>query len=92
MVYNVAQRIALTVWLRLAPGKPIVCLDNHYRDGGQGDAVLRAAAEAGLRVPVLRFGVETVPECGDNLEVLRRHGLDSASVAERIAKQLGTGR
>jgi transketolase len=76
----------------LAPGGPIVCLDNHYRDGGQGDAVLRAAAEAGLGVPVLRLGVETVPECGDNLEVLRRHGLDSASVAERIGEQLGTER
>jgi transketolase len=76
-------------WLaELAAGRPIVCLDNHYTDGGQGDAVLSALAGRPDAGRVLKLGVETVPACGTNDEVLRAHGLDSESVAARVEAAL----
>jgi transketolase len=72
-------------WLsELVGDAPVAVLDNHYVIGGQGDAVMRAL---GRRVSVL--GVDRVPECGTNEEVLRAHGLDAASIAERARLQLG---
>jgi transketolase len=76
-------------WLaELAAGRPIVCLDNHYVDGGLGDAVLASLAGRPDAGRVLKLGVETVPACGTNDEVLRAHGLDSESLAARVAAAL----
>jgi transketolase len=76
-------------WLAgLADGAPVVVVDNHYVDGGQGDAVLAALAGAREELPVLKLGVESVPVCGTNDEVLRAHRLDGASLAERIQAEL----
>jgi transketolase len=72
-------------WLAEVAGDgPLVTLDNHYVDGGQGDAVLRALSEYGASRQVLRLGVTAVPVCGDNLDVLRAHGLDGESIAARV--------
>jgi transketolase len=76
-------------WLRdLAGDAPIFCLDNHYTTGGQGDAVLDALATNPGAPPVHKLGVDRVPECGTNDEVLRAHRLDAASVAERVEAAL----
>ncbi|MGI9111663.1 MAG: transketolase C-terminal domain-containing protein, partial [Gaiellaceae bacterium] len=69
-------------WLAAAAPRTIVCLDNHVLPGGQGEAVLSAfaasAPEAAARTRLV--GVDRVPECGTNDEVLRAHGLDAASL------------
>ena len=78
-------------WLAaLAGDRPVFCLDNHYVSGGQGAAVLAALAEAGSPASALvhRLGVELVPACGTNDEVLRAHGLDAAIVADRVLAAL----
>jgi len=76
-------------WLaKVADDAPVFCLDNHYIDGGQGDAVLAALATAGAPNRVHKLGVESVPECGTNDEVLRAHRLDAESVAERVGAAL----
>jgi len=73
-------------WLAEHAQGSIVCLDNHVVPGGQGEAVLRALAEqapeAAARVTLI--GIDRVPECGANDEVLRAHRLDAASLAERV--------
>jgi transketolase len=77
-------------WLvQAASGAPIFCLDNHYVRGGQGDAVLRAIADAGSGQPVVRLGVTSVPVSGDAEEVLIAHGLDAASIASRVRAEVG---
>jgi transketolase len=69
-------------WLaQVAGDRRIVVLDNHWVAGGQGDAV--RAALPGTAVEV--WGVDRVPACGTNDEVLRAHGLDAASLAQRLA-------
>ena len=76
-------------WLAdVAAGRPIVCVDNHYTTGGQGDAVLTALAERPDGGRVLKLGVETVPACGTNDEVLRAHRLDAESLAARVETAL----
>jgi transketolase len=76
-------------WLAEIAGPAlIVTVDNHYLDGGQGDAVL--AAFAGLDAPprVHRLGVTRVPVCGTNDEVLEAHGLDAEGLRRAIANRL----
>ena len=72
-------------WLAEAAGSgSIVCLDNHYVTGGQGDAVLSALAGRPEAARVLKLGVESVPACGTNDEVLRAHRLDAEAIAGRV--------
>jgi transketolase len=87
----------LSSWwlLRAVSGvKHVFSLDNHHRCGGQGDRiadVLAAAAGAGL--PRLhRFAVEGLPACGSQSDVLRRHGLDTSSLRQRVLRTLSTPR
>jgi transketolase len=76
-------------WLKATiAGMPwVFTLDNHYITGGQGDMLLRVMAEHGFAggVRARRLGVEDVPACGHNDEVLRAHQLDAASLVKRIA-------
>jgi transketolase len=68
-------------WLaEVAGGSPIVVLDNHWHVGGQGDAVRAALRER----PVEVWGVDRIPACGTNDEVLREHGLDADSLVRRL--------
>ncbi len=43
------------------------------------------AVRAALERRVTVWGVERVPECGDNEEVLRAHGLDADSLVDRLS-------
>ncbi len=69
----------------------VLLLDNHLLPGGQGQmlAAEMAAERGGLdleRMPrVLRLGLDTIPACGWNSEVLAHHGLDAASIVKLIA-------
>jgi transketolase len=82
-------------WLaEVAAGVHIVCLDNHYVTGGQGDAVLAALAaaapEAAARVH--KIGVTSIPKSGGNDEVLRAHGLDADGIVSQVGRLLGVDR
>lgn len=66
----------------------VITLDNHVLVGGQGARIAAAVAELG-GPRVTCFGVEGVPACGTNAEVLARHGLDSASLRARIKAIVG---
>jgi transketolase len=74
-------------WLAdLAGERPIICLDNHLADCGQGAAVLTALARAGHRGPVTLHGINGVPAGGGNDEVLAHHGLDADGIAGVIER------
>jgi transketolase len=63
----------------------IVTLDNHYRQGGQGQMVLAAIAEHAVARPrCLSIGLEAVPPSGRTDEVLAALALDAAGIAARI--------
>jgi transketolase len=58
----------------------VLVLDDHAPVGALGDSVRRALEGR----PVTVFGVEGWPACGTPSEALRHHGLDGASLAERV--------
>lgn len=61
--------------------KNIFSLDNHYVVGGQGDRIANIFATSPLDGKVLhRIGLEQIPECGTNSEILGSHGLDSMTI------------
>jgi transketolase len=60
----------------------VFVLEDHAPVGGLGDALRRA----GVAVQV--FGVDGWPACGTPAEALGAHGLDGASLADRIAASL----
>jgi transketolase len=80
-------------WLQAAIGtrRTIVTFDNHYLHGGQGEMIAAAVAGLGLEpaARVTRVGVESLPECGTNDEVLAHHGLDVAGIAARLRAAIG---
>jgi transketolase len=64
----------------------VFVLEDHAPVGGLGDALRRELDGPPLAV----FGVEGWPACGTPAEALRAHGLDGASLAERIPAALGS--
>jgi len=75
-------------WLREVIGgrRYILTLDNHYLKGGQGEMLATAIAELALEPTprILRVGVQALPECGTNDEVLAHHRLDVASLVKSM--------
>ena len=82
-------------WLKknISPYKLIVTLDNHYTKLGQGDMIASALARVSRdrsalakfskHTQIISFGVEEIPVCGQNTEVLKYHKLDADSLAQR---------
>lgn len=68
-----------------ASASAFVTLEEHSAVGGLGGAVLEAISELAPR-PVLRIGIgERFSEtCGSHVHAMREHGLDLATVRERV--------
>ena len=74
-------------WLKVAIGgcKQVYCLDNHYVIGGQGDAVARAANQFASSDPSVHYiGIENIPQCGTNSEILDVTQLDAANLIKKL--------
>ncbi|MDX2053137.1 MAG: transketolase C-terminal domain-containing protein [Polyangiaceae bacterium] len=79
-------------WLARVVGsrRHVFTLDNHYVLGGQGQLIGATVAALGLdAVRVHNIGIESVPACGRNQEVLQHHGLDAANLVQRVRSALG---
>ena len=77
-------------WLRKAVEgyRMIVTLDDHYVTLGQGMQIRSALAPHISGQRILSLGVEEIPVCGHNAEVLKYHKLDFESIADRIEKEI----
>ncbi|MFI6533584.1 transketolase C-terminal domain-containing protein [Nonomuraea sp. NPDC050547] len=79
-------------WLADLAGRAdrLFVVENHYTRGGQADVVARTLLELGLPGPpaFLGIGVEDVPRCGRDDEVLAAHGLSAEHLADTIRKHL----
>jgi transketolase len=62
----------------------IVTLDNHYLEFGQGVMIAAALARNGVRADVTPIGLEEIPACGSNADVLAYHGLDAAGIVRQV--------
>lgn len=74
-------------WFKKSLGKYkiIFTLDDHYIQMGQGEMIARTVAQnQDIKTKVVLMGIETIPACGANDEVLKYHSLDGASLAKKI--------
>ncbi|MGH2456827.1 MAG: transketolase, partial [Candidatus Limnocylindria bacterium] len=60
----------------------IVTVEDHYPEGGVGDAVLDALADAPMRPVVRKLAVRIMPGSGSPAEQLAAAGIDAAHIAE----------
>jgi transketolase len=63
-------------------GTPIITVEDHWPEGGLGEAVLSALAEAGAELRVTRLAVRDLPHSGKPAELLAAAGIDAASIAD----------
>lgn len=78
-------------WLKqtISEYKLVVTVDDHYLQFAQG-TMIRAQIERTIKnkLKFLTLGLEQIPACGQNPEVLKHHGLDFESIASKILKNL----
>lgn len=61
--------------------RKLIVLDNHYLDGGQGQRIAAAlAGNSDTKITLHHIGLDRIPACGSNNEVLREHHLDADSI------------
>jgi len=63
-------------------GGRVLTVEDHYAEGGLGEAVAGALAPAGLRVH--RLAVRELPRSGPPDELLARSGIDADAIAETV--------
>jgi transketolase len=68
---------------------PIVTVEDHWAEGGLGEAVLSALAEADDRPPVVQLAVRELPRSGKPDELLHAAGIDAEAIAAAARRLVG---
>jgi transketolase len=74
-----------------AAGTPIVTAEDHWAEGGLGEAVLAALADSEERPQVSVLAVREMPHSGKPAELLAAAGIDAEAIAA-AARALVTAR
>jgi transketolase len=69
-------------------GGRILTVEDHYFDGGLGDAVLNAVA--GRPFSVSKLAVRAVPRSGKPNELLKEFGIDADAIVERVRTMIAS--
>ena len=69
-------------------GGKIVTIEDHYPEGGLGEAVLSAVSEQ-QGIVVRKIAVTEVPRSGKPEELLHRYGIDAASIVKQTENFIG---
>ena len=68
----------------------IVTVEDHFPEGGLGDAVLAALAEKDEHPHVLKLAVREMPRSGKPDELLNAYGIDAEHIAEAARQLVGS--
>jgi transketolase len=88
-LYSVKPVDVQTLARAAAETGAIVTAEDHWPEGGLGEAVLSALAEAGESCPVRKLGVEIMPGSGKPEELLREAGIDARAIATAARELVG---
>jgi transketolase len=68
----------------------IFTLDDHYVTGGQGQMIAAKLAQFDIELQkdIYLYGINEIPACGTNEEVLKYHGLDAESLSQTFAQKI----
>ena len=67
----------------------IVTAEDHWAEGGLGDAVLAALADAGRPCRVRKLGVRSIPGSGSPQELVHEAGIDADAIAAAARELVG---
>jgi transketolase len=67
----------------------IVTVEDHYPEGGVGDAVLAALAELDEHPRVVKLAVRELPRSGKPAELMHAYGIDAESIAAAARRLVG---
>jgi transketolase len=81
------DREALLDSLRATGGR-LVTVEDHWPQGGLGEAVLEAIAESGLSLQVVKLAVRGLPGSGTPAELLHAAGIDADAIAAAVRSLL----
>ncbi len=81
------DREALLDSLRATGGR-LVTVEDHWPQGGLGEAVLEAIAESGLSLQVVKLAVRGLPGSGTPAELLHAAGIDADAIAAAVGSLL----
>jgi transketolase len=89
-VHTVKPLDADTIIAAAQRARVVVTVEEHFRSGGLGTAVLEAFADRGIATPVVRCGFRDAYsyDFGSQDHVLSVAGLDAAALAETVASVL----
>jgi transketolase len=68
----------------------VVTVEDHWPEGGLGEAVAGALLEGGVSVPFVRLAVAGMPTSGKPDELLAAAGIDAAAIAEAVRGLVAT--
>jgi transketolase len=69
-----------------ATGGRIVTVEDHWPEGGLGDAVLAALADSEEPVRIVKLAVQGMPRSGKPEELLAAAGIDAAHIAAAVRR------
>jgi transketolase len=69
----------------------IVTVEDHWPEGGLGDAVLDALAQSSDRPPVVKLAVREMPGSGKPDELLHAAGIDAAAIVAAVRRLATVG-
>jgi transketolase len=76
--------------------RAIITVEDHWLEGGLGDAVLEALADVPARPPVIKLAVRDLPDSGTPEDLLAEAGIDADSIVEAarrvVAERAGARR
>jgi transketolase len=88
-LYSVKPVDTQTLARAAAETGAIVTAEDHWPEGGLGEAVLSALSEAGESCPVRKLGVGIMPGSGTPEELLREAGIDAGAIAAAARELVG---
>jgi len=68
---------------------PIVTVEDHFAEGGLGEAVLSALAQSAERPRVVQLAVREMPHSGKPAELLAAAGIDAEHIADAARQLVG---
>jgi transketolase len=84
-VYSIKpiDRAALLASVRATNGR-LVTVEDHWPEGGLGDAVLAALANSGLSLHAVNLAVRDLPGSGQPAELLHAAGIDADAIVDAV--------
>jgi transketolase len=71
-----------------AETKAIVCVEDHWPEGGLGEAVAAALADEPRRPPIAHLAVREMPMSGKPAELMHAAGIDAEAIAAAVRCRL----